>query len=453
MQVKLLSLENFFRVHIAVKPTLIFIITLFLYSCTKEPQDIPSVSLSTDIYIENTDTVKPEFTVYRTDSFVTSSTSSVIVGSHNDPLFGKVTAKSFSRFTLPTFVEGTAKASNEYYDSLVLILHTDSSYYGDTMSLYTIQAAKITQDFDVNRKAYYNHNSITSSPLSLGSTTVRFRPNTDDSIRIKLSNDFGNELFNLFRSEDPKIKTDEAFYQYFMGLAINGSINNNVIYGFGTADTGVIMRLYYHEDQGYHVAKHIDFITAGGIYQFNQVECDVSGTALADLQPGEEINSTALDNRIFLNDLAGIGTKIRFPSISAFAIAPDFVRLSNATLQIVPIINSYETSPLPNAIAGQLSTEEKLGYSTLFGSDNKTAQDGDLYIDPVNKLNTRYSYDLTGLLRVEMYTTPLNSYTLELIPQTEINGQSFAFKRLVAADARHPTQPSILNCQLLFYKK
>jgi len=422
-------------------------------SCTKEPQDIETVQVSDDLYIEVTDTLTPRFTVYRLDSFATSGGNIAIIGGATDPVFGRTESTMFSRFKLAVNNYQTVGADNEYYDSIALIMHSDSSWYGDTLSSWHVSVHELRQEFDASTTTYYNHSPLLSNEEVLGETTVRFRPNVDDSVRIRLSDDFGRQIFNFYKTKNATVQTQEAFQRYFRGLRISGGSENQVVYRFPVTDSTFFIRLYYHEDKGAPVAKHLDYPAEGGTYQFNNISCDVSGTELESLVRGAEITSDQLNNRIYVNDLAGIGTKINFPSARSIAALPNFVRLSDAVMKIKPVANSFGKFPLMPYVGISLTNEYGFSGTPLYSADNTYIQTGNLFIDVLNGINTAYSYDVATILQNEISATAVTKYTANFQGNTPSRTSSFSMQRLVAADNRHPEQPSTLTTQLIFYKK
>jgi hypothetical protein len=435
-----------------------FIISLLVlsgvifFSCTKESQFIQAVELSDNLYIVETDTVTPVFSVYRLDSFQTSGSGSSYVGEVNDPYFGNINSESYARFGIAINYYETVGLPTESYDSIVLVMHGDHRYYGDTSSLYSIGVKQLKQDVDGAATTYYNHNSLFTSTEILGSTTTTYRPNIDDSVRIKLSDDFGAGIFNLYKNKDYRITNETEFLQYFRGLNIYPGDGNKVIYSFGASDSTMYIRLYYHDDQGTLISKYLDFQSKGGSYQFNHINYDPAGTELETLQAGKEMNSSALGHRIFINDLAGIGTKITFPTIPQLALINNFVRIGSAAFYVSPVPGSFDYFPLIDFVSLGISNEESSVVTTLYSLDGTYQQTGNLNVDLLNGSNTFYLYDLTALMRSEIVSTVYTSNIVYLQSNTGSGTGTVSLNRLVAADATNPIMPSRLACQLLFYK-
>ena len=433
-------------------PIIIFFIAC-LNSCVKESQEIETIRLSDDLYIEETDTISPQYTVYRLDSFATSGSNMAIIGSVADPNFGRIESITFSRFKLAANDYQTVGAANEYYDSIVLIMHSDSAWYGDTLSDWRVAVHKLKQAFDPSVTTYYNQHSLLPYDEVLGETAVRFRPSKDDSVRIRLSDDFGREIFNFYKTKHANIQEQENFQQYLHGLQISNAADNKVIYRFPVTDSTLFIRLYYHEDMGAPVVKHLDYAAEGSPYQFNKISCDVSSSELQSLVPGASIPSDQLNHRIYLNDLAGIGAKINFPSAKRIAALPNFVIIASASLNIKPIAGSFDKFPLIPYIGMSLRNESGISSTPLYSSDNNYIQTGNLFIDALNGISTGYSYDVATFIRDEISATEATSSTADLKAYSASGSAAFSMQRLVAADNRHPLQPSSLTAQLIFYKK
>jgi hypothetical protein len=422
-----------------------------MVSCAKESQYIETVELNENLYLVQTDTVTPSFSVYRVDSFQTSGGGYAFIGSVNDPYFGKISSRSFNQFAIATNYYETVGMPSEYFDSIVLVMHSDHRYYGDTLSPWTVNIFEIMQDIDGVNVKYYNNDSLFSKNIAIGTTTKIFRPNVDDSVRVRLADEFGAGIFNLYKNRDEHVITEPAFLQLYRGLMIAPANENKVIYSFGTADSTTYYRLYYHDDQGTPVPKFIDFKSKGINYQFNNISYDPGGGPLEKLKPGGELPSSEVGNLVLVNDLAGITSRIKFPSATQLPLLPNFVSIASATLHIKPLPTSEVNYPLPKSIAIGISSEEAPALTTLYTQDGTAIQLGNLVVDQLNITNTGYSYDCTQLLRSEINTTAYSAHTLTLQPFSESGVRTFSPGRLVAGNAANANARSGINCEILFY--
>ncbi|MBA4165982.1 MAG: DUF4270 family protein [Chitinophagaceae bacterium] len=432
---------------------------IILQSCTKDPQYIDTTKESDALYIVESDTLQSAFVVYRLDSFQTSGFNRAIIGENTDPYFGIIKAKSFSRIQLATGNYLNIGSATESYDSIRLIMHMDHSYTGDTTIPWTASVHALTQDLDASAvsnsgtTAYYNHQQLSVSPAELGNTSVVIRPYADDSIIIKLDNGFGAELFNLYKTKNVTVSTQDAFQRYFKGICVQPGSSNNVIYGFNAADTGTVIRLYYHDDQGVHVARHLDFKSQGGNYQFSNIENDPTGTITEAVVKGHDTPSSALGHQIFVSDLAGVVTKFTLPSVKSLATLPDYVRLQSVQLKLRPVPTSYNKYPLIPYMGLGASNESSTSLTPLYTLDNSRVQNGNLFIDALKGVETGYTFDLSNLGRAEITSTSFTTSTVYLQPLSSGSSRLFTLSRLVAADNANPTSPSRVITQMLFFKK
>ena len=98
----------------------------------------PKTSAGSTAYFVDTLTVRLA-TVWH-DSVVTSASDNLLVGRYHDPRLGTITARSFVRVGLGAAYE---PASDDVYDSLVLVLKPDAYRYGDTTHLQTVEVHRL----------------------------------------------------------------------------------------------------------------------------------------------------------------------------------------------------------------------------------------------------------------------------------------------------------------------
>ena len=156
----------------------------------------------------------------------------------------------------------------------------------------------------------------------MGTATKLLRPSADDSMSIPLDKTFGLELFTLIKAKSSQVSSSERFVEYFKGIKIQtDSITTAQVVGFQKTMT---IRIHYHEDDGNIIQKHIDLGSASSPYQFNHIDRNFIGSALAPLQAVKEVNATHLQNRFFVQNLFRIRTRISFPAIRELLKVSDF---------------------------------------------------------------------------------------------------------------------------------
>jgi Domain of unknown function (DUF4270) len=366
-------------------------------------------------YVDNTytniilvDTLSPELSTVYSDSAATSASGAILVGNYIDNTFGKISAKSFFEVIPPVLSD---IATNSAYDSLVLILRPNKTYYGDTTTIshLSIYQLKTQLEFPANQTAFYNTTDFVVNNTALGSLNTFISPNKTDSVFIRLNDTKGQELFNLYKSQQYEIQSNENFLKYFKGLQI-ASTGGNMQGIFGFHDS-VIVRLHYHETNLYREHKYMDFNYYNDSKQFNQVIANRTGTPLSVFNTiNNEIVSSSTNNTAYIQSITGFVAKIKFPTIRSLLLRPDYLKILKAELILKPVKNSYNYyTPLP----AQLSDVTTNQSNTTLGSTLSTAN---VVIDQLYNEDTYYSYDVTSYLQQQILVMEANQNGLLFFP-------------------------------------
>ncbi len=425
-------------------PLTIFSFTLLIFStgCQKTAIDYGKQ------YIDNgltniilVDSISPTVSTVYKDSVATSQTGNVIVGSYTDPYFGKTTSNSYLQLTPPTL---TDLLNNAQYDSLVLLTKCTGGFYGDTTLPITIAVNQLATEikFTENQINFYNINSWPTA-TTLGTRTLTLRPLNGDSANIRLSDAKGIELYNMIKTKDPILKDNVQFTNYFKGLQLTATSNNNI---FNFKDS-VVMRLYYHQTDITRDAKYFDFPFFNKPLQFNQITADRSGTPLAALNTiNNEIISTSTGNIGYMQSATGLYLKVSFPTIRKLLERSDFIKIIRAELVVKPIVNSYSGFyPLPPVLYGAQTdgaNEPGLPITTVTNGSASVGT-GNLFIDDVYGVNTNYTYDVTTYLQGQIINPAINKDGILLIPPAD--KRFSAMNRLVIGDAQNANSKIKLN--------
>ncbi|HMX42034.1 MAG TPA: DUF4270 family protein, partial [Saprospiraceae bacterium] len=238
-----------------------------------------------------TDTITVSYTVEREDSVLTSDRSFtaayMLCGELKDPQFGNAASQIFSLVQMADLSPNFRKTTHKF-DSLVMYLrYAPAGVYGDTTQQQTLRVFRLNAGQQVHwRKDYYSTNSL-QADTEIGNATFLPRPNTPDSlfsvtkapyIRVRLSDDFGKELFGI---DSTTLTADTSFWEKFRGLKIVASTNGatpGAMLAFNLNDESFSrIRLYYHEDT---VAKAFDYFFRRA-NKFTHFDMDHSGSPAA----------------------------------------------------------------------------------------------------------------------------------------------------------------------------
>ena len=415
----------------------LLILSASIFSACDKPQIQFGQAYVNDTYtnIVLVDTLSANLsTVYR-DSVSTSGSATVLAGSYVDNSFGKITASSFVELSPPALATLDTKS---VYDSLVLILRPNKTYYGDTSLSSQLSVYQLTNpiNFPLYQTQFYNNTNFQVDPTPLGTSTTLIYPNITDSVFIRLSDTKGNELFNLYNSGDYTIQNTTSFINYFKGLKITPAANGmHAIYGFN--DT-VTMRLYYHVNGLFTTPKMLDFTYYNGdSKQFNQVLSNRSGTALAAFGGADqEISSANTNNSSYLQYITGFIPKVQFPTIRNLLLRPDYLKIIKAELIVTPVNQSYSgLTPLPPQLYAYTTDQLNNLGSPLVSPATNGNQTGNLVIDPLYNSNTSYVYDVTSYLQKQIAIGSANQNGLLLIPPSPASITTF--NRLVIGDKKN----------------
>lgn len=414
-----------------IKWLVLLVVSFAFYACTKQAQYISTVTPSENPYLVQIDSFNGNFVVYREDSFITSNDAFALIGHHYDPLFGNTKSSFYSLFNNPS----TEELSNATkFDSIELIMNTGKQNYGDSMQPFTVVVSRLVESIANDDDRFYNTTQFATDGKVMGTATKLLRPSADDSMSIPLDKTFGLELFTLIKAKSSQVSSSERFVEYFKGIKIQtDSISTAQVVGFQKTMT---IRIHYHEDDGNIIQKHIDLGSASSPYQFNHIDRNFIGSALAPLQAVKEVNATDLQNRFFVQNLFRIRTRISFPAIRELLKVSDFVKILNAQIELKPTRSSWVNYPLPAGLnVYQLLADQTL--STALTNSGGATQEGNLTIDQIFGEQTSYVFDVTDYLINELTT---NAYTTQQLVLLQASSDSslhrFAGNTTNAAELR-----------------
>ncbi|HMH22661.1 MAG TPA: DUF4270 family protein [Puia sp.] len=422
-----------------------------LISCQKQP--VTSFGSS---YVQNNNNAKVAVadtfgvnmsTVYL-DSIATAGTGTMMIGRYTDPAFGTIMSRSFLQIGPPSTLPVISSFAG--YDSIALIMRTNKGfYYGDTTIPQTFNVYRLPYYYQLpyQQSTFFSNSSFpfdNSNPL--GSQTTTIFPNASyttqlagDSVKIKLSDVLGRDLYNKVYNNSDTVRNATNFYYWFGGLCISPSdASKGDIYGFKDS---VIMRVYYHEPGVVLTNKFIDFEIANGALQFNNITHDKTASPWNKLvlptqnpQTPPLTPSSATGGAAYLQPATGLQVKLTFPTLRNLILRPDYLSVIRATLTVRPAQGAYSTIyKLPTTLGLYSTDQNNLAQFPLSGPSG--ALTGDLFIDYLYGATTAYNYDITSYVQQQIALNTVNQNGLILnIP----SGGNTNFARAVLADNTAP---------------
>lgn len=397
-------------------------IFLLLTSCNKEAQYIETIRSGENPYLLQVDTITGDFVLFRDDSILTSTDSYGLIGFYKDSAIGSTAASHYVQYNTPEQLVETDRTAR--FDSLVLLLYSDSLYYGDTSSQLQLSVHRLSENIRSENSQFYNSSSFPYESSPFGAYKGIFRPNSGDSIRIKLQPEFGQELFTMIQNRNELILTQAKFENWFKGIYIQAdSTGSNVIFKI---KKNMVLRLYYSEDEAVRKEKFIDFLPSAAPYQFNHFKQNFSGSPFAELASNKEVAIPSATTSILLQSFSNIRSYVRFSGLNEIKKTAGYVKVLNAQLEIKPVTGSFVPSELPSQLHLYIRDVNNSISGPLSYSDN-SIQTGDLSIDSDFGKDTRYLYDVTSYVNYELDATTLTSQRLVL----QIGGNENLMKRIL----------------------
>jgi Domain of unknown function (DUF4270) len=339
---------------------------------------------------------------YKTDSFVTSGSSTFMLGTHADSFFSKISAHSYAEITIPA--ENTVKDKDVSFDSLVLVLNPTGSYYGDTTVPLKLSVYRLSENIENEEEtdnSYYYPRSFGryAAPLAQ-STAIDIKPNRKKAITIKLGSVLGQELLNKLKRDDDDIKTQEDFRDYFNGLCIvSDSAVNKTIFYFNSGSEGVLLRLHYKEKGAVTAEKAIGF--GFNIQkQFNHIDYNSSGTPFAGFQQHKKQLKSSADMRgkAYISNNMPSYMKISFPDLLSLKELYPVISIVKAELEIKPApLSARYPYKLPSKLRMFTSNSEN-NFDGVLLNEKDEEQTGNLIIDDLYGKNTHYRFDITSFI-------------------------------------------------------
>jgi hypothetical protein len=341
------------------KRVLILVLSIVIVSCDSDIDTGTFVVGSDYLEINNNvilvDTMTVDVSTIQLDSLVTSSKYRITVGSYDDPVFGKVQANSYFQLSGSSYTINASSSDTEggnyVFDSIRMVMKLDKYYYGDTTQVHSFSIHRLQQKVKTSLEdnTFHNDSSLSYDSESLGTISFKPKPNSQDSVSVVLSNDFGNALFQKLKSKD--ITNSDEFIEYFKGFVIKTSTSNssNVI-GF---DLSSELRLYYSK---YLSQSENSLVVSFGIYdgakQFNNFSLDKTGTLIENLPNSKsKLSSVNTSNKGFIQSGTGIACRVDFPNIKQLKRLYDNGAIIEAQFTIKPVTGTYSSKyPLADSL-------------------------------------------------------------------------------------------------------
>ncbi|WOK07170.1 DUF4270 family protein [Imperialibacter roseus] len=385
-------------------------IAVAIASCVENDLLPVSVDLIDDITPDFIiiDTLTLDVSTVRLDSFVTSDTERLLVGRHEDEYIGEITSTSFFEVAYQDYSFYPPDASR--FDSLTLVLYYDYNYF-DTLQTQTIDIYRLAENIEYN--AYgtvYNTADFTLEKAPLTSHSFKPRPNTTDSLEIRLPDKLGKELLQKGLTSAGELFSLVLFTDFLKGFALVPGAGSEGFLGFTKANSS--LKLYYSDYTNIPPTQlTYKFPVSQGTVCFNRTTFNPKSTTLRGLESQlDEVSSGLTSNYSFIQAGAYIMTKVEIPYIQELLILPGSVYIPHADLVIRPVAGTYRSGTntnLPTSITGYYGSIDNYPL----GAFNTSSE---FVLDDEFGKDTYYRLEVTDLVNNLLDTDQSNDYSILL---------------------------------------
>jgi len=280
------------------------LLLLLVVSCKKKDSVLGKDVIDPYAYLNGTttDTFDIITTIIEEDSIITDNAANVVLGSYNDPKFGKFEASFYTQLRLDGVNPNFGSVSTIVVDSFVLALEY-VGYYGD-LSPQTFEVYELNEDLylDSTYYAFTNKNTKPGNLVPVGTELMTPDPFNKavvggDSLlpqlRIQLNTSLATALINEATSGSTTFSSNESFLSYFKGLKVktnNGpqsSGTGGILY-FNINSPASKATIYFTQDG---VEKTYDLLINTSCADFTHVEKDIIGKPLEQLLQNESLGN------------------------------------------------------------------------------------------------------------------------------------------------------------------
>lgn len=431
-----------FRILVKWTAVVLMFVTITMISCVSEDW----VSMGSDIIESNSsiyfvDDLSVGVSTFKYDSLKTSGTGVALVGQFTDNTMGEVKSGSY-------FPVGTNSAritgENAVFDSILVNFYQSGYHYGDSLINTTINIHRVTEEIEFadNSTQFYNNNSFSYDSEILGSVENFVIPSSKEKITIKLSQEFGEEIFSYLRLPvRPEIE-ELGMSRFFKGFYVESSSVSNAILGYLVNDTSFYMRVYYHIANITETSLKYDIKCPNAELQFNQITNDSNNPIIGQLSE-TPVSSDSTNNCGFIQGGSGIFTRIDFPNLREYYQQSEKYQIVKAVLQVCPS-KEMNLAYLPQKLYGYYTNKNNELLAQLTNTSG-TALDGSLVKDDIFYGKTYYSWDITSFIQSIALSSEVENNGLLLIPQNYNN----TFEQLIIADQNYSDSETKLKLYLL----
>ena len=353
------------------------------------------------------------------DSLVTLRPAALLVGSYQDPIFGRPTASFATQLVLSSVAPDFG--ANPTVDSVFMILPY-AGWYGDTTAAFHIKVQR--SDSALTDSVYYAFSTAaagetlcdTSFVPKAGVKTLRTGTRVGEtSMFLKLSRQKFQEWIVDASTANPSVlESNAAFLDYFNGLIVSGGPNNETMYQFNPGDASAKVRIFYTNDSiradtstaGLDYGVY-DLLWISGVQSFNMISHDRSQAAF-DLAAQDTVLG---ESSVYIQGLGGAVTVLNLDGLRALR---DSGYVVNYAELVVPV---REGSNLKYQAPGGLSVLQVKGSAKTLIRDYQRGSVGGTFSASGVLRKGAYRFEITRHVQDLLGLDTSSSCRMMLIPE------------------------------------
>ncbi len=266
------------------------------------------------------------------DSVRADEANRFLLGTLNDPIFGKINSRVFTNID---FFSGILPDSTATLDSAVLeLFETDFYAFGEAPSSFMVDLQVDLLDdtlFNLSTNSenviYFSDSDIGVLESPVGEGSFEYRPESDSILRIRLTEFYSNGLLNTVQNTS----VDDIDFGRFIGYRI--SVTNNIpgIFRIDPTSLQSRVRVYFSETNVDDTTTfELNFTNQA---RFNQYNIDRTESVLSNI-PDEGGIFDLNNDKIYFQSGSGIYPFIDLSGLKALSDTINNIIVQNATFSV-----------------------------------------------------------------------------------------------------------------------
>ena len=351
------------------KALLFMLLSVSVFNACNEPGDIGMELLPTSDLVMVGNKIDKEFIrayTFTDDSVRSDEANTTLLGSFNDPVFGRTTIDFAMQLRLASFPNFGV---NPVADSIIFYFYY-TGIYGDTSSVQKLRFYELVEPIDQDA-AYYGTDDLSQYASSFQLAEYDFKP------KVKLDSVYKDTLYQLvgvkldhslaqklISADSLSMINNEVFLNYFKGLYIKPEPvqQGGAIVSLDLIPTssfqGSALVLYYHNDVD-TAATRAYYITNFSA-RVNSFKHDYTQTRFY-----QKLNKdNTADSLIYVQSTGGLKSKIHLPGLENWRDSSKIaINKAELIFQVDTTASDFRKYPLPNQLL--LTYVDESGVETL----------------------------------------------------------------------------------------